>query len=60
MPPPREVHENPLLYNLSQDIGELRDISKVDEETLKFLIMQSDLFKQDLVIKNTIVDSHFQ
>ena len=60
MPPPREVHKNPLLYNLSNDIGETRDISDVDKKTLEFLIVQSDLFKKDLVIKKSIVDSQFQ
>ena len=60
MPPAREVHENPLLYNLSNDIGEIRDISDEDKKTLEFLIVQSDLFKKDLVIKKSIVDSQFQ
>ena len=60
MPPPRKIHQNPLLYNLSNDIGEIRDISDVDKKTLELLIMQSDLFKKDLVIKKSIVDSQFQ
>ena len=60
MPPSRMVHERPLLYDLSKDIGELTDISEVDSKTLEIIIMQSDLFKKDLVIKKSIVDIQFQ
>ena len=60
MPPSRMVHERPLLFDLSKDIGELIDISEVDSKTLEIIITQSDLFKKDLVIKKSIVDVQFQ
>ena len=38
MPPPRELHEKPLLYDLSKDIGESQDISEIDTKTLEIII----------------------
>ena len=60
MPPPRELHEKPLLYNLSKDIGESQDISEIDNKTLEIIIKESELFKKDLIIRKSIVDVQFQ
>ena len=60
MPPPRELHEKPLLYDLSKDIGESQDISEIDTKTLEIIIKESELFKKDLIIRKSIVDVQFQ
>ena len=60
MPPPRELHEKPLLYDLSKDIGESQDISEIDNKTLEIIIKESELFKKDLIIRKSIVDVQFQ
>jgi hypothetical protein len=60
MPPPRALHEKPLLYNLSKDIGESKDISEKDNKTLENIIKQTELFKKDLIIKKSIIDVQFQ
>ena len=59
-PPPRALHEKPLLYNLSKDIGESKDISEKDNKTLENIIKQTELFKKDLIIKKSIIDVQFQ
>ena len=60
MPPPREFHEKPLLYDLSKDIGESQDLSEIDNKTLEIIIKESELFKKDLIIRKSIVDVQFQ
>ena len=60
MPPPRELHKKPLLYDLSKDIGESQDISEIDTKTLEIIIKESELFKKDLIIRKSIVDVKFQ
>ena len=50
-------HEVPILFNLTTDIGEEKELLNLDK--IKEINMQVNLFQEDLKIKNSLLDIQY-
>ena len=60
MPPKKRIHTAPLVIDLVNDVGEIRDISTENEDLTAELIKRALRFKKSLETAPSILDTQFQ
>ena len=60
MPPKKRIHTAPLVIDLVNDVGEIRDISTENEDLTAELIKRALRFKKSLETVPSILDTQFQ